>query len=218
MTTTTPRDPEGTRETLLRAASDIFADKGFQVARVQDIARRADTNLSAINYHFGSKQGLYEAVLEYQARSAIDRYPLLPSNAQSLSPERRFRCLVGNLLRRFIAPRDPSLMARLMAREMANPTRALDQLVEHVSKPQLAQMSRIVAELMGSDSEPEVVRRCAFSIMGQCLVYLFGRPVIGRIEPELYADDASLERLADHITAFSLAALRHYGDYRELSR
>jgi len=53
-----------TRDRLIEAARRIFADKGYEAASVREITAAASANLGAITYHFGSKQGLYDAVLE----------------------------------------------------------------------------------------------------------------------------------------------------------
>jgi AcrR family transcriptional regulator len=53
-----------TRDRLIEAAKVIFADKGYEAASVREITAAAAANLGAITYHFGSKQGLYEAVLD----------------------------------------------------------------------------------------------------------------------------------------------------------
>ncbi|HEX4954165.1 MAG TPA: helix-turn-helix domain-containing protein [Thermoanaerobaculia bacterium] len=57
------RDSEATREALLRAASELFAERGFDGVRVEAIAERAGVNKAMISYHFGGKRALYEAVL-----------------------------------------------------------------------------------------------------------------------------------------------------------
>jgi AcrR family transcriptional regulator len=56
------QSPE-TKESLLRSAAEAFACKGFSGARVEEIAQRARANKAMIYYHFGSKEGLYKAVL-----------------------------------------------------------------------------------------------------------------------------------------------------------
>jgi AcrR family transcriptional regulator len=53
-----------TRAALIEAASPMFADHGFEATRIRDIADKARANVAAINYHFGSKMGLYQAVLK----------------------------------------------------------------------------------------------------------------------------------------------------------
>jgi AcrR family transcriptional regulator len=56
-------DPEGTRAALLEAGTQAFAERGFKGATADLIARRARANKAMINYHFGSKKGLYQAIL-----------------------------------------------------------------------------------------------------------------------------------------------------------
>lgn len=198
---------ETTRQALLQAAGEVFAEHGLQIARMRQIAERAGVNLSAINYHFGSKEGLYDAVLDYWARDVIGRYPLITEETRQLPAEERFRHLVRNLLRRFISPQTPSRMSQLMMRELANPTQALDRVVETVSKPQMLVVAGVIGELMGSRADMDLVRRCTFSVVGQCLFFLFGRPLLSRLAPEIYATDAAIDELAAHIARFSLAGI-----------
>ena len=58
------RNPDRTREAILLAAQDEFARKGLSGGRVDEIARRSRANKRMIYHCFGSKQGLYLAVLE----------------------------------------------------------------------------------------------------------------------------------------------------------
>ncbi len=68
------RDPERTRTALLDAALAEFAEKGLAGARVDEIAARAGVNKQMISYHFGGKEGLYQALHERWQRNdrAID--------------------------------------------------------------------------------------------------------------------------------------------------
>ena len=52
-----------TRKRLLDAAEALFADYGFSVVTVREIAARADANLGAIPYHFGTKENLFKYVM-----------------------------------------------------------------------------------------------------------------------------------------------------------
>ena len=62
MSDETPAD--STRGRILKAATEIFAEKGFLKATVREICAKADVNLALVNYHFGSKENLYIAVVE----------------------------------------------------------------------------------------------------------------------------------------------------------
>lgn len=60
-----PRDATATRERLVRAAAELFAEQGVDAARSRDIVKSAgQANDSAIGYHFGSREGLLEAILD----------------------------------------------------------------------------------------------------------------------------------------------------------
>jgi AcrR family transcriptional regulator len=59
-----PRDPAASRADILRAATDEFAARGLDGARIDSIARRTRTTRAMIYYYFQSKEGLYRAVLE----------------------------------------------------------------------------------------------------------------------------------------------------------
>jgi AcrR family transcriptional regulator len=48
---------------LLEAAEQLFADKGFDVVSVRDITQQAGANVAAVNYHFGSRDGLIAVVV-----------------------------------------------------------------------------------------------------------------------------------------------------------
>lgn len=54
----------GTAANIVRAAETLFAEQGFTETTVRQITARADVNLAAVNYHFGSKKGLIQAVAE----------------------------------------------------------------------------------------------------------------------------------------------------------
>ena len=58
-----PRSAAGSREALLAAGTELFAEQGFDGAAVSDIARKAGVNAAMISYHFGGKRELYLAIL-----------------------------------------------------------------------------------------------------------------------------------------------------------
>ncbi|MBT2269957.1 TetR/AcrR family transcriptional regulator [Rhodococcus qingshengii] len=63
------RDPERTRAAILQAAKTEFGEHGYEKARVARIAAAAGLNHQLITYHFGGKQGLYDALTEEWLRT-----------------------------------------------------------------------------------------------------------------------------------------------------
>ena len=87
-------DPEGTRRNIVEVATREFAQKGYGSARVDAIAARTRTSKRMIYYYFGSKEGLYLAVLE-EAYGAIRRTEAM-LDLDSLAPEEALRTLIGS--------------------------------------------------------------------------------------------------------------------------
>jgi len=95
-----------------------------------------------------------------------------------------------------------------MAREMIEPTGALDVIVRDNIRPMAGVLDAIVADLLGSRANEETRRLCAMSVVSQVLFYHHCKPVVVRVFPDLKFDPKGIERLTDHITRFSLAAMR----------
>src|SRR6201996_3235332 len=58
---------EDTSRRILLAAIEVFADEGYEGASTRSLAGRAGVNAPAIQYYFGSKEGLYRAVIAHIA-------------------------------------------------------------------------------------------------------------------------------------------------------
>ena len=68
-----PRDADGTRQRLLQAARQRFAQDGYAATTVRDIATEAGVNVALINRYFTSKEGLFEACLDRTVKELDDR-------------------------------------------------------------------------------------------------------------------------------------------------
>ncbi|MEK7684890.1 MAG: CerR family C-terminal domain-containing protein [Verrucomicrobiota bacterium] len=213
MSLLSPSQPEETaqaetRQRLLEAAGEVFAEVGFRAATVREICQRAGANVAAVNYHFGDKQRLYLEVLRYSYRLALEKYPLesgLPTGAPA---EERLRAFVRSFLLRIFDKGRLAWRGRLISREMVDPTGALDALVKEEIQPQAEVLSAIVRQLAGRAASEEFIRSCSCSIVSQCVFYHHCQPVICRLFPEQRFGPEEIERLAGHITRFSLAALQ----------
>jgi AcrR family transcriptional regulator len=75
------RNPEATRQALLRAGAELFAERGFDGVPTEDLAARAGVNKALINYHFGGKRGLYVAILQSTFASIADRLKAIEASA-----------------------------------------------------------------------------------------------------------------------------------------
>lgn len=193
---------EQTRTRLVEAAREVFSECGFQGATVREICRRADANVAAVNYHFGSKDGLFSEALNFAALRELQKVNV----SADMSPENRLRLFIRDFMRMLLD--ENNAKCRMMARELADPTPLLDKIVTEAIAPLHEFMGRLVFEIVGDSMSEAARRRCMYSLFGQCLFYRNSHPVLQRLHPELRYDLDEIEAIAQHIADFSLAALR----------
>jgi AcrR family transcriptional regulator len=198
---------DSTRAALVEAATAVFIEEGFKAARVQDIAARAGVRLSAINYHFESKEGLYLAVLQHHAAASMAHVPLLHPDTTAPLRE-RFDFFVRGVLTRLVDPRSPSRIAWLGVRELTSPTAALDVMFMEYGLPQTAQALSLIGEILGPRADAMLVFQATLSVLGQCLAYRVGQPLVERMYPGWYDAPDLVDRLGRQIAAFSWAGLQ----------
>lgn len=202
---------DATRQQLVEAAAEVFGEVGFHNATVREICRRAGANIAAVNYHFGDKEQLYAEVLRHAHKQALQKYPALLGLPENASAEKKLQAFVHSLLLRIFDDNPTACHGKLMSHEMIKPTGALDSLVEEFIRPMSQQLFGIVAEILGCPISDERVRRCAFSVVSQCMFYKHCNPVVTRLYPEERNLDAkAIKQLADHISEFSLTALKKF--------
>jgi len=202
-----PRD--ATEARILETAGHVFAETGFQAAKVRDICARAGVNLAAVNYHFGDKLGLYNEVLRHAMCAAGGPEAFKPV-FRGRTPESRLRGFVLVLLQQIYGEDRPAWPVRLMTHELAQPTPAFDGVVEQVMRPKHDAIRSLVGGVIGRPPDDRQTRLCAQSIMGQIIVYAHGREVLKRLWPELRFTPGTLDEIAAHIASFSYAALKSF--------
>ncbi len=100
---------------ILDAAMEVFAEAGYEGARIDEIARRAGINKAMVYYRIGDKKTLYEEVIRYVFGNTVQR---ISENIRAeLSPEEKFKIYISNVARTM--SQHPSL-PRIMMREVAS--------------------------------------------------------------------------------------------------
>jgi TetR/AcrR family transcriptional regulator, regulator of cefoperazone and chloramphenicol sensitivity len=192
-----------TRRKLIDAAGQIFAERGLHAATLQEITDRAGVNKAAVNYHFRDKFELYAAVVRY----CLSFSTPCPAQDLTATPEARLRAWISHLIREILDPAKPSWRAAIINHELAQPTAALDAVMDELIAPRSRLQREIVRGILGPRASEEKVARVTLSIIGQCLIYLHDRGIMARLHPILAEDARKPEEIARHIADFSLAAL-----------
>ena len=206
----TVSDEKSVKQKILDTAGDVFGRKGYKAATIREICRAAGVNVASINYHFGGKKELYRTVVEDLLSRTFARYPVDEDVNRQSPPEKRLQAFVRGALRRLLSPDGLSGYpgkGQLVAKEMADPSPFLDDLVEKFIRPTAAVLLSIIKEMLGPDATAKQIARCQISVIGQCFHYAMARPIISRLDVLDYQDTAIIDELTDHITRFSLAGI-----------
>ena len=204
---TTSRKSDDTRARLLNAASEIFADVGYDAATTRDICLKAGANAAAVNYHFGDKLGLYVAVL--QSIIGPDSVRLQEQAMPQSKPEIALRKFIDAIFENLFSAGSADRNSRIMVHELSSPTPALAQVVENIIRPRAKLLSALVSRYTGHAPASLETRLAVHSVIGQVVHYVHARAVIRMIWPNWSFDAAMRKRIVAHIAEFSLAGLRH---------
>jgi TetR/AcrR family transcriptional regulator len=134
------RPTASTRTSLLRAGRNLFALRGYDGASIRAITRKADANLSSVTYHFGSKERLYEAVLESVLAPLAEKVAAIATSSDG-SEDRMVR-----LVRAFFGHLDENPdLPHLMLQELAA-GKAPPPPVERFLRSVMAHLTKVVGE------------------------------------------------------------------------
>jgi len=202
------RAAEATRSALIKAATSVFSEAGYEAGSVRLITQRAKANQAAITYHFGGKEGLYREVLT-AAADALEKESFLdPDALDAATPEEALRLY----LRAFLSPlvkRDRlGQYLRLYSWESARPTAVFAEFVS-TRQPRIFALAEGVARRFLPPDAPrdQVVLRALW--LAQQPIFFVRETALLALPPfNLTFDAADVERLVETLAALSLSGLR----------
>lgn len=217
MSDSNPAPANSTRERLVAAAIEVFAEHGYEAATIREICGRAEANVAAVHYHFGDKRSLYEAIFGTLFETLrARRSAFLPPEAPA---EERLKVYLRVLFEEIFArdgdSRRQAQLSAIYLAEMAHPTEVLDRIVAEHLGPDARELYSIVAELLGAPQDDPLTYDCAASIIGQVLYYYHAGPIISRLHVGRAPVVERLDTLIEHIWQFSLGGIERVARQRE---
>jgi AcrR family transcriptional regulator len=203
------RPAELTRQSIIKAAVRLFADKGFAAASVRDIVASARVNQAAINYHFKSKDGLYLEILKTAFEKLTADSGFDPGKLKSLSREDALRSFVAQQLRPLLFSDEMSRYIRVFAWESVHPSKVFLKFMATHSVSYLTAAVDIVARFLPPGTEKRVAVCAAIWLMGQCSVFVRNRELFGKEPFSITTDQPFVDQLTELITQLALAGLLH---------
>ncbi len=201
---------ERTADMILESAAEIFAEKGYDGARVDELARAAGVNKATLYYQIGDKEALYHTVLEQVFRRTADELETALQGTDE--PEEQIRRFITVFAE---ATGNSRYMSPILLREIASGGRNLPDAA-------VTQMGRVLGALSGSLERgiSEGIFRPVngfmvhMMIVGSLNLYAANEPIRRRNaerNPEIYQPEhfISNREAGEQIADLVLAAIRN---------
>jgi AcrR family transcriptional regulator len=205
-------DPvEPTRERILSAAESVFAQFGYDGATVRRISQAAGVPVALVNYHFGSKLGLYRAIFEKRTPTVIDkRVAGLQMARAEPDLDRRVDLVVRALIWPMFALRgdDPSAdFGRIVTREMSDPQAEARGVFKEMFDPVADMLIAAIGECFPDWTKAEV-HWAYHTMLGAMTIVLTDNGRIGRLSDGEVSSDR-WEEAAVHVCSILSAGLKY---------
>lgn len=150
----TPReDGEATKAKIIETAGQLFAENGYAETTSKQICEAANTNITSVNYHFGSREGLYEAVIARVQEYMFNSEFLLNLAKLPLPPKEKLLLFIDTIINVDLE----SWQIKFWARETVAPSSKWEQKMREDALPKMDAIVRIVSDMTGIPvGEPEL--------------------------------------------------------------
>lgn len=203
-----------TRDAILDAAEHLFAEQGHDKTSMRQITKAADVNLSAVNYHFGSKDALIEAVFQRRLDALNDeRLRILDglesqAQGQPLKPSAIVEAYFGPLVRHACsAGAERRAFMPLQSSNLSDPNGAINALFEAERSVVAHRFTRALLNALPGVPEAEIVWRFHF-MLGATSYAIMGADSSSRVMNLQGDTSVTADVLLDRLMAFLLGGLR----------
>ena len=196
-----------TKERILHAAEDLFAQHGFAGTSLRQVTSRADVNIAAVNYHFGSKENLVHEVFKHRMDEMSEKR--LSALSESIA---RDPADLNGILLAFIQPalaltldRHGASFVRVLARAYAEKNDGLRNFLSENYGQVQREFAKAIANCLPQLSKEELYWRMDFT--AGALTYAMADFGLIRRQPGV-TEKAHCEKAAQHLITFAQAGLR----------
>jgi AcrR family transcriptional regulator len=195
-----------TRMRIIKAASRIFAEHGFEGASVRNIVAKADVNQAAINYHFGSKEGLYRAVLTTALEALLKADESAP-RPEALPREAALRAFVRRQLRPMLGRDEYSHYLRIFNWETVRPSPVFRKFMAEEAAPHIGAAAALVRRFLPAHASERQAVLGALWLFGQCSIFVRNCEQLSRPPLGFKVDQGFVDTLAETIATWAAEGL-----------
>lgn len=194
-----------TRFELLNAACKVFAEQGYDKAKVADICRLAGANSAAVNYHFGSKRRLYVKASIHAFQLASAEFPLRGAAVDG-DPRTQLRVMIHALVSRLMCSGSAGHFHRIMSREFAQGSDVAETIMAETVRHDRTYMLQVLRGLAGKQISTAKLQVLAHLMVSPVLALGFQRQR-GVVDDQHQAHPRNAEMFAELLFQYTMAGL-----------
>ena len=203
-TRSTRTDGETTRAHIIEVAGRLFAQYGFEVVTSKMICTEANVNMAAVNYHFGSREGLYRSVLldVHQRLANLQALNLLAE--VPIEPRQKLELIIRAILSQM---NSTDWYIRFYIREAVTANDIFIEILRQQAVPKSQALFRIFSQITGLSTEDERLPSVVLTVLAPCILPLIAnRKAIDTVLAERAFES---EQLIQHISQFTWAGIEN---------
>jgi TetR/AcrR family transcriptional regulator, regulator of cefoperazone and chloramphenicol sensitivity len=174
------------------ATGQVFAARGFADATSKEICERAGTPMASVNYHFGSREALYEAALVEAHRQVVSLDELSALTEGPGDARDKLRAVISRFVGLSTSSGAPWGFM-LMLREVLSPSPAIPALIEKAVRPKATVLLGLIGEVLQlNPQEPAVQRALMFAVLPCIALMIAPRQMQAALLPAVAKDKNAL--------------------------
>ena len=186
---------QDTKESILRSAERLFAEKGFELTTVREIASKSGVNVAMIYYYFKTKEGLHQEIIEDSFNHLFRS--LKEGVDQEKEPEEKIYDIIKVYIDFFFHHKD---LHRIILRETVSRSGHIEMFVKKYISKNFDLVHSIIQEGVQKGVFRELdTALSTFSLIGMILYYFTYQPIFTRLVSPEKAKKPIIEYLPDHI-------------------
>lgn len=188
------RNPQQSRQQILKAAEEVFAREGYEKASIRAIARRSKLNSALIYYYFKDKRGLYRTLLEESFGELRER--LLKAFSRRAGAEEHLSTFIELYIGFLMEKRK---LAQIMHRELSRDQSLVAALTHKYIAKNFALLTEFLDQgIKDGELRPLDVPLTPITLVGMMAFYFTAFPIISRLLAVEDYDEAFARRLIRH--------------------
>jgi AcrR family transcriptional regulator len=201
----------GTKYDLILAAGELFAKNGYDGTSIRAIAEKANANVAAINYHFGTKENLYAQAIHHAVKASGrgflgDHIPDVNlENNEDLVAETVYRIVEERFKKAFSKGR-PDWYDKIIMRALFEPPPSFEEIVKRSFQPDHESLKDLALRARPSLTDRQA-HLWVLSVFGQLMIHTFAKDAILTILKIEDYNPEYIRHAVSHVAHVSVTAL-----------